>query len=118
MKLMLVKLIVGIFFLFGLSLSATAQEVISQSEPTKKEIKLATSLEKAKDELEKSRIKLAALRINYDKKRNKFEKQNAKGKLSPNAVASHAKILNNLSKKIANEQSKIEKLEKFISQKI
>ena len=89
-----------------------------KADSPKKEIKLATSLEKAKDELEKSRIKLAALRINYDKKRNKFEKQNAKGKLSPNAVASHAKILNNLSKKIANEQSKIEKLEKFISQKI
>lgn len=72
----------------------------AQSEPNKKEITLANSLEKAKTDLEKSNIKLSKLRFDYDKKRKKFEKQNQKGKLSPNAVSSHVKTFDKLSKKI------------------
>lgn len=108
-----------LFFLvtMGFSLSSQAQEVIAQTDPTKKELKQYASLEKAKTDLEKSKIKLATLRMDYDKKRKKFEKQNKKGKLSPNAVASHAKTLDKLSKKIASQQSTIQKLEKYISQK-
>lgn len=117
MKSILRITLIGFFISLGLSLSSQAQEVIAQSEPSKKEVKLALSLEKAKANLEKSKVKLANLRTDYDKKRKKFEKQNGKGKLSPNAVASYAKTLDKLSKKIASEQSTIQKLEKYISQK-
>lgn len=111
-KLALILILSGVPF----SRQAFGQEVLAQSESTKKEIKLASSLEKAISDLEKSKLKLVNLRTSYDKKRKKFEKQNSKGKLSPNAVASHTKTLNNLSKKIASEESKIRKLEKYISQ--
>ncbi len=111
-KLAIIFIFTGVAF----SQQAYGQEVLAQSEPTKKELKLASSLEKAKSDLEKSKLKLANLRTSYDKKRKRFEKQNSKGKLSPNAVASHTKTLNNLSKKISSEESKIQKLEKYIVQ--
>jgi uncharacterized protein YlxW (UPF0749 family) len=109
------KLLFVILFLFaGNTLTAKAQVISSDPELSKKEIKAENSLQKAKVDLEKSQARLLNLRNEYDKKRKKFEKQNSKGKLSPRAVSSHTKILNNLSKKISKELTTIQKLEKYI----
>ncbi len=91
-----------------------AQEVISQNEPFKKELKLSSQLEKAKIDLAKAQANLLQYKRDYNKKRTKFQKDNSKGKLSPNTVAKHAKVLDNLNKKIDRELATIDKLEKFI----
>jgi predicted nuclease of restriction endonuclease-like (RecB) superfamily len=91
-----------------------AQEVISQSEPSKKELKISNQLEKAKIDLAKAQANLLQYKRDYNKKRTKFQKDNSKGKLSPNTVAKHAKVLDNLNKKIDRELATIDKLEKFI----
>lgn len=94
--------------------SAQAQE--SNSKQSKKEMKMASSLEKAKLDLAKSRIKVSDMTAEHAKKKEKFEKLQAKGKLSPNDVASRTKALDKLAKKIEKEEATIERLEKFIEE--
>lgn len=108
---LLITLVLGIFYNPSESL---AQEVISQSEPSKKEVKLARQLEKAKINLAQAQANLLKYKANYNKKRTKFQKDNSKGKLSPNAIAKQTKSLDSLNKKVDKEIETIEKLEKFI----
>lgn len=91
-----------------------AQSSDNQLERSKKEVKTSNQVEKAKIDLAKSQADLLQYKRDYNKKRTKFQKDNSKGKLSPNIVAKHAKILDNLNKKIDKELSTIDKLEKFI----
>ncbi|MDX5338769.1 MAG: hypothetical protein LPK25_07070 [Cyclobacteriaceae bacterium] len=97
------------------SLTANAQSTENQ-QVDKKELKLAKKIEKAKTNLAKSKSKLSKLEEEQSKKTIKFEKQNAKGNLSPNDVTKIKKSLENLAKKIEKEEAKIESLEEFLQE--
>lgn len=93
---------------------AQAQEVNTNSELGKKELKAEAKIAKSKVNLEKAKAKLTKLQTKYEKKRQSFAKKNSQGKLSPNDVAKQSKALESMSSKIDKEKKNIEKLEEFL----
>lgn len=107
---------VSLLFLIGLLTfsESFAQNSVIQPELSKKEAKIANNVAKSKVDLAKANTNLLRYQQDYNKKRTKFQKDNSKGKLSPNTVAKHGKILDNLHRKIDRELATIDKLEKYI----
>lgn len=98
------------FFLIN-SNSSFAQDALR----TRKEVKLQKKMDSAITNLEESKEYLEKLRKTYAKSVKKFEKDNSKGKLSPNSVSVHAKSIEKQRKKIEDVKKEIETLEKYIA---
>ncbi len=109
-KIILLSFVLLSFYLIN-SNSASAQDTLK----SKKEIKLEKKMDTAVSDLGDSKIYLEKLRKKYAKSVSKFEKANSKGKLSPNAVSSHAKSIAKQRNQIEKLKKEIETLETYIS---
>ena len=100
-----------IFFLFiSDPVSAFSQDTLI----SKKELKLQKKMDAAITDLDESKAYLEKLRTKYTKTLKKFEKANAKGKLSPNDVSGYTKSIEKQRKKIEKLKSEISSLEAYI----